>query len=290
MDTTGSTVLLAAAPATAYREFLYRPGGQFARWIADRFDVVARPGEPIGPALRAGDVLLEVSLGRLRPGRCTTFDVHDVQVAASLPQLAPGRLLLRPRRQVDLSGPPPVAPVVETSQDLAASARAISGATTGAALGPAGAAAGALGGAALDGLAATPQRPTAAGLASAPSPIAGGSSAAAKLLGALVCPQTLQALLSMVIGQAGAPTVGVGDLQVPVAAFANMLGALGGQAAREYDEVMYTEDGEGEAAYAVGAADPADPLMRAETLAGMLIAADAPPPTRWVGDNMTVEG
>jgi hypothetical protein len=94
----------------------------------------------------------------------------------------------------------------------------------------------------------------------------------------------------MVIGQAGAPTVGVGDLQVPVAAFANMLGALGGQAAREYDEVMYPEDVEDEAAYAVAAADPADPLMRAETLAEMLAAADAPPPTRWAGDNMTVEG
>ena len=288
MDATESTVLLTAAPATAYREFLYRPAGQFARWIADRFDVVARPGEPIGPALRAGDVLLEVSIGRLRPGRCTTFDPHDAQVAALLPQLAPGQLLLRPRRQVDLTGPPPVAPVEGTSQDPAAPARAFSGATIGAALGPAGASAGALGGAALDGLAATPQRPTPAGLAPAPSPIAGGSPAAAKQLGALVCPQTLQALLSMVIGQAGAPTVGVGDLQVPVAAFANMLGALGGQAAREYDDVMYTEDGEGEAAYAVAAADPADPLMRAETLAGMLTSADAP--TRWIDDHMTVEG
>jgi hypothetical protein len=285
MDATDSAVLLAAAPATAYREFLYRPGGQFARWIADWYDVVARPGEPLGPATQAGDVLLEVSLGRLRPGRCTTFDAHDAQVAAALPQMAPGQLLLRPRRQDDLSGPPAVEPAAGTPQDIAAPARAIPGATTGAA----GAVTGAVGGAALDGLAATPHRPSPAGLAAAPSPIPGGSPAAAKLLGTLLSPQTLQALLSMVIGQAGAPTMDVGGSPVPVAAFANMLGALGGQAAREYDEVIYTDDSEGEAAYADGAADPADPLMRAETLAGRLAADNAAPPTRWAGDKMTAE-
>jgi hypothetical protein len=91
----------------------------------------------------------------------------------------------------------------------------------------------------------------------------------------------------MVIGQAGAPTMDVGGSPVPVAAFANMLGNLGGQAAREYDEVIYTDDSEGEAVYTDGAADPADPLMRAETLAGMLAADNAAPPTRWAGDTMT---
>ena len=56
-----------------------------------------------------------------------------------------------------------------------------------------------------------------------------------------------------------------------------MLGALGGQAAHEYDELMHIEDGEGEAAYAAGAADPADPLTRAEALAGILTTANSTP-------------
>ena len=50
MDTDDTIVLLAAAPATAYREYLYRPRGQLARWIDDRFDVVARPGQRIDRA------------------------------------------------------------------------------------------------------------------------------------------------------------------------------------------------------------------------------------------------
>ena len=54
MDTEDSIVLLAAAPATAYREYLYRPRGQLARWINDRFDVVARPGQPIDQAPQRG--------------------------------------------------------------------------------------------------------------------------------------------------------------------------------------------------------------------------------------------
>ena len=47
MATEDIIVLLAAAPAIAYREYLYRPAGPFARWISDRFDVVARPGQPV---------------------------------------------------------------------------------------------------------------------------------------------------------------------------------------------------------------------------------------------------
>ena len=45
MQTEDAVVLLAAAPATAYREYLYRPRGPFARWIDDRFEVLARPGQ-----------------------------------------------------------------------------------------------------------------------------------------------------------------------------------------------------------------------------------------------------
>src|SRR4029077_17335418 len=88
MDTEDATVLLAGAPATAYREYLYRPRGQFARWIDDRYDVVARPGQAISQALQDGDVLLEVALGQMGGGRCVTLAAHDLQLMASRPRLA----------------------------------------------------------------------------------------------------------------------------------------------------------------------------------------------------------
>ena len=77
MNTDDSIMLLAAAPATAYREYLYRPHSQLARWIDDRFDVVARPGQRIDQAPQLGDVLLEVTLGRAKPGRCLVLKAHD---------------------------------------------------------------------------------------------------------------------------------------------------------------------------------------------------------------------
>jgi subtilisin family serine protease len=110
MDTEDAIVLLAAAPATAYREYLYRPRGQLARWIGDRYDVVARPGQPIGHPLREGDILLEVALGRLTPGRYAILAAGDLERVASWPRLPYGQLLLRPRRQVEMSEPLPVEP------------------------------------------------------------------------------------------------------------------------------------------------------------------------------------
>jgi monoamine oxidase len=91
------TELLAAAPATAYREYLYRPHGELARWIGTRFDIVARPCQPIYRPLREGDVLLEVTLGRTSPGQCTVLAARDLQFMAPQRRLAPGQLLLRPR-------------------------------------------------------------------------------------------------------------------------------------------------------------------------------------------------
>jgi hypothetical protein len=112
MDT-DAIVLLAAAPATAYREYLYRPRGQLARWIGDRYDVVARPGQRIGQTLQEGDVLLEVTLGHMSRGRCTALAAGDLERVASRPRLPYGHLLLRPRRQVEMSEPLPVEPVVD---------------------------------------------------------------------------------------------------------------------------------------------------------------------------------
>ena len=86
MNTDDTIVLLAASPATAYREYLYRPGSELARWLDDRFEVVARPGQRTDEAV-AGDVLLEVRLGRLSPGRCVVLQGHDPQLAVSPPRL-----------------------------------------------------------------------------------------------------------------------------------------------------------------------------------------------------------
>jgi subtilisin family serine protease len=103
-------IMLAAAPATAYREYLYRPQGQFARWIRERFDVVGRPGQRLDHPPEAGDVLLEVTLGRRGPGRCLTLEAGGPQLAAVPPRLAPGQLLLRPLKRAELSDPLPVEP------------------------------------------------------------------------------------------------------------------------------------------------------------------------------------
>ncbi len=113
MDTEDAIVLLAAAPAVVYREYLYRPHGQLARWIGDRYDVVARPGQRIGQTLQEGDVLLKVTLGHMSRGRCTALAAGDLERVASRPRLPYGQLLLRPRRQVEMSEPLPVEPVVD---------------------------------------------------------------------------------------------------------------------------------------------------------------------------------
>ena len=107
---TEDTTVLAAAPAVAYREYLYHPDGQFARWISDRFDLVGMPGEPVDQPPRPGDVLLEVVLGRTGRGRCVTLRTDDPQVVATPPRLAPGQLLLRPLKRLEMSDPLPVEP------------------------------------------------------------------------------------------------------------------------------------------------------------------------------------
>ena len=88
--------------------YLYRLHGEFARWIDNRFDVVAKPGQRIGRAPQAGDVLLQVRLGRIHLGRCIVLGDRDHRLAATPPKLAPGQLLLRPRRRAALTEPLPV--------------------------------------------------------------------------------------------------------------------------------------------------------------------------------------
>ena len=107
------TALLAAAAAIAYREYLYRPYGQLARWIDDRFDVVARPGQRMDRALQRGDVLIEVTLGREGGGRCAVIDGPLLVVMRSWSRLPGGHLVLRPLPHAEMSEPTPVEPASE---------------------------------------------------------------------------------------------------------------------------------------------------------------------------------
>jgi hypothetical protein len=155
MDSEDAIMLLAAAPSVVYREYLYRPHGPLAGWIADRYDVVARPGRPIGQGLREGDVLLRVTLGHMNRGRCVTLAAGDLERMASMTALPYGQLLLRPRRQVVMSEPLPVEP--SPSEILASSGQ------PGSMTGPA--TAGGAGDVALAGPAATAAFPESAGSA-----------------------------------------------------------------------------------------------------------------------------
>jgi hypothetical protein len=105
----------------------------------------------------------------------------------------------------------------------------------------------------------------------------GGSSAAGQLLQTFLKPQTLQAVSSMALGALGKPNVSVGGTQVPVSAFANLLGMLAGRAEAEYNASMsptktgvpsYMQDYAGEAR-----GDPAIAESRAAVLYELLEAA-----------------
>jgi len=102
MDVDGGALLaLRLAPARVYRELLYRPGGELAGRIAERFEIVAHPGRMLSDSPRVGDVLLTVALGRRGYGRCDVLtDAHLIRrrrlvdIHRRIPQ---GQLLLRPR-------------------------------------------------------------------------------------------------------------------------------------------------------------------------------------------------
>lgn len=124
------------------------------------------------------------------------------------------------------------------------------GAMQGAALGPWGALAGALGGGAASllggggpGASAGAPRPVAPSPVPAPAaaPLAlaapagavpaAGAAAPAQLLSLLSRPETMQALLSMAMGQLGRGTVSLGQHQVPAPAFANAIAEVASEVA-----------------------------------------------------------
>jgi hypothetical protein len=170
---------------------------------------------------------------------------------------------------------------------------AVSGATTGATVGgPWGALVGGLAGGALGGVQSAQQRPVrptrvpappVGGGIPVPGPMrptaGGGSPAAAQLLQMINRPEVQQALLAMVMGQAGTRNVSAGDTPVPVAAVANTLGVLANQAAAEYHQVVSSEGG-GTPLYLLDNAgefvcDVANPSERAGVVLARFAAADA---------------
>lgn len=78
VDGVDGVLPLALAPATAYRELLYRPDGPLAGWIRDRFDVLGRPGQLLSEGQRDGDVAILVTLGRLGAGVCVSLVGGDL--------------------------------------------------------------------------------------------------------------------------------------------------------------------------------------------------------------------
>ncbi|MDT5127694.1 MAG: protein-arginine deiminase [Mycobacterium sp.] len=101
MDVDGGALLaLRMAPARAYRELVYRPGGELAGRIGERFEIIARPGRAPANSPRVGDVLLTVTLGRRGGGRCdvlTDANLTRSPIGDVRHRVPHGQLLLRPR-------------------------------------------------------------------------------------------------------------------------------------------------------------------------------------------------
>lgn len=157
---------------------------------------------------------------------------------------------------------------------------AIQGALTGLVTGgPAGAAMGAVAGgvgARLGSTARAPGQP--ANLAG--SPVAGSvaNPAALQLLAALLRPEVIQALGAMSLGAAGVAHVPVAGQQVPVAAFANLLSTIAGQAAFAHHATTAPAS---PARYGAGS-QASSPQVRAESLLRLLAEAEA-----WDASNET---
>jgi hypothetical protein len=106
----GALWALMLAPARAYREILYQPGGKLSLCLGERFDIVARPGQLLAEPPRAGDVLLGVTLGQPGGGWCGVFADAGLIRRLSRPGAQAGwygsfgGARTRRRRFLDLSG------------------------------------------------------------------------------------------------------------------------------------------------------------------------------------------
>jgi hypothetical protein len=111
-----------------------------------------------------------------------------------------------------------------------------------------------------------------------PTPMPGGSPAAAQLLQTMLDPRTMQALMAMLMGQAGRQKIPVGNTQVETSAFTNLLGVLADQASAESNAVVTPAYGESPRYWQNFAGepmgDPAVPEHRAAELWELLQETD----------------
>lgn len=110
--------------------------------------------------------------------------------------------------------------------------------------------------------------------ATAAKPPFGSNPAAAKLLQTLFHPKVMQSLQSMALGQAGRSKIPVAGTQVPLSAFANLIGTLANQATEEH-HMIQAHMGESMASYLLNAegfpvVDPNIPEHRATALLNLL--------------------
>lgn len=109
--------------------------------------------------------------------------------------------------------------------------------------------------------------------------------AALQLVLSLLKPEVLQGLLGLAVQGPQAPPVRVGQTQVPVAAFANLVQSLSERALAIHHAAGGAEQGSPTYAEHLGAARAAMPDARADALLTLLANSERPPPRRAVVDD-----
>lgn len=123
---------------------------------------------------------------------------------------------------------------------------------------------------------------------------AGGSPAAAQLLGILNRPEILKSLMAMAVGRAGSSHVPVGGSPVPIGAIANLIGTLANQAEADYNAAL-AGGGESVPSYLLDESgefrvDPAVPEQRAQLVLEMLLRASESEPESEPESNESDDG
>ncbi|MDT5286840.1 MAG: hypothetical protein QOF88_1729, partial [Mycobacterium sp.] len=95
---------LTSAPATAYREMLYRADGPLSTAIGGHYAIVARPGERAAAPPARGDVLVTVTLGKAGGGRCDVLLDGQLRRRGWYAMTSRGTVQGRLRRILDARG------------------------------------------------------------------------------------------------------------------------------------------------------------------------------------------
>lgn len=100
MDSDEVTRLVTQQPSTVYRQYLYRPDSDIARWIDENFHLVARPGSAPIVTPREGDLIVQVPLGKGGVGQCAALDAMALSSLGRRGHARHGELLLRLREPI----------------------------------------------------------------------------------------------------------------------------------------------------------------------------------------------